>query len=160
MKTFNTHAGEVLVDDEDFDLLVRYYSAVPFTPKGKPFAVRLRIDGKDLYLHRILVRAEKGQIVDHINNNALDNRKENLRFVTKSQNQMNSVAKKSGLPKGVHFAKDRNKYVAQIKWMGSKIRLGQFDTVKEAEDAYLKAAEVYFGKYAHHISQAISNTVN
>lgn len=160
MKTFEKFGGTIIVDEEDSYLVEQFYSTIPFTPTGKPFAVRLRIGGKDLYLHRVLLSAEKGQIVDHINNNPLDNRKENLRFVTASQNQMNSVAKKNKLPKGVSFAKDRNKYVAQISWQGNKIRLGQFDTVKEAENAYLKAAKFYFDNYAHHVSQQNSHSFN
>jgi hypothetical protein len=40
--------------------------------------------------HRYVMMAEKGQIVDHINRNTYDNRRENLRFVTKAQNAYNT----------------------------------------------------------------------
>jgi hypothetical protein len=52
-------------------------------------------DGKRgcVYLHRYIVGAQPGQIVDHINGNILDNRSENLRVVTKSQNNRNRQKK-------------------------------------------------------------------
>lgn len=42
------------------------------------------------YLHRLIIGAEKGQVVDHINHNTLDNRKYNLRICTQSENKLNS----------------------------------------------------------------------
>lgn len=43
------------------------------------------------YLHRVLMNAKKGQIVDHINHNTLDNKRENLRIVTFAENRKNSL---------------------------------------------------------------------
>ena len=55
-------------------------------------------------LHRILMDAKKEQLVDHKNCNRLDNRKENLRFATKSQNGQNRKVK------GITYDKSRKKW--------------------------------------------------
>ena len=43
------------------------------------------------YLHRIIMNAKKGDVIDHINHDTLDNRRENLRIVTHSENKRNSL---------------------------------------------------------------------
>jgi len=51
--------------------------------------------GGSVMLHRVVMKAKKGQIVDHINGDTLDNRLENLRFVTSTQNHYNHIEKPS-----------------------------------------------------------------
>ena len=83
--------------------------------------------------------------IDHIDMNKANNRLENLRAATKSQNQANTLVRrdsKSGV-KGVRFDRKRNKYKALI--LGKQI--GRFDTVEEATAAYAKAAAIIFGEY-------------
>jgi len=53
------------------------------------------INGKQIPMHRFLMNAEKGQMIDHVNRNKLDNRRSNLRFCDKSTNGMNRVATKN-----------------------------------------------------------------
>ena len=86
-----------------------------------------------------------GQI-DHENRNKADNRIENLRIATKSQNQANVVKPNATGRKGVKMC--RGKPQAQIKLNGKHIHLGTFDTLDEAAHAYNKAAIRLHGEFA------------
>ena len=76
-------------------------------------------------------------VVDHINNNSLDNRIENLRVVTQQQNQWNKNAK------GYYWDKNAKKWHARIKINGEEKYLGLFDNEEDAHISYLNAKEVY-----------------
>ena len=96
----------------------------------------------EVYLHRILIGAKKGEIVDHINRNKLDNRIENLRIVTQSQNNLN---RKVSNPLGfAGIRKVGNKIRAFIHKNDKQIHLGYFFTVDEAVKARRIAYEQRF----------------
>ena len=79
--------------------------------------------------------------IDHIDQNSLNNAIDNLRHVTRSENQRNKKKQSnntSGLT-GVRFHKASGKWVAEIKVDGERIHLGLFDTQKEAEAVRLAA---------------------
>ena len=87
--------------------------------------------------------------IDHINGDRTDNRIENLRVVTRSQNQHNR--KGSNLTsqyKGVYWKKSNKCWVSQISYGGAKFYLGKFNDEKEAAVAYDKKATELFGEYA------------
>lgn len=92
-----------------------------------------------VFLHRKVLGTD--QMVDHINGNRLDNRKTNLRIVTKSQNQMNVNYL------GVYKHKDR--WQAKIKKNQKQLHLGLFTTFEEALYARWYAEKVLFGEYAY-----------
>jgi HNH endonuclease len=86
--------------------------------------------------------------IDHKNNNTLDNRWENLREATKTQNQINRRKyKDNGLPKGVRFHKGA--YAPQININGKSIYLGRYKTVEEALEVRLKAVQEHYGEFAN-----------
>jgi len=106
-------------------------------------------NGKTIYLHREILNAKKGQIVDHINRNGLDNRKCNLRFANKAINANNTKYHENSAIKlkGVTVRKDRNKkYRATIVFEGKQIYLGSYYTPEEAATSYDIAAVKYYGK--------------
>ena len=102
-------------------------------------------------MHRLIMRAPAGVIVDHINHNGLDNRKANLRFATieqNAQNQRKTRTKTSSRFKGVNRAKGPKVWQARIYHNKRSINLGHFSSEVEAAKAYDKAALVYQDKFA------------
>jgi hypothetical protein len=112
--------------------------------------IKARINKKDIYLHRyILNQTDPSIIVDHINGDKLDNRQDNLRFATKSQNSFNrkKSADKSSIYKGVSFNKNKNMWQSYTKMNGVKNVIGYFDTQKKAALEYDKLALVLYGDF-------------
>ena len=89
---------------------------------------------KLIELHRFVINAQKGQIVDHINRDTLDNRKANLRICTNSENLLKGKVRtnnKSG-QSGVWQSKRDNKWKAEIKINYKKISLGSYKRKRDA----------------------------
>ena len=79
--------------------------------------------------------------IDHINGNTFDNRIENLRDCSKSENQHNRALNKNNTSgvKGVSWCKQKNKWRCRINLDGSIAHIGFFETLHEAENAIKKA---------------------
>lgn len=95
-------------------------------------------NGKN-YIHRLVIKAKKGEIVDHINCNGLDNRIENLRIASRQMNKINSKSRDKSKFIGVSVLKDENRkkrYFAQVSENNKKKKLGYFFTAEEAAKAY------------------------
>lgn len=150
-KTINLTRNEVaLVDDDDFDKLKIYKWHIAKSKYGKCYAVKSDIHHGKIMMHRFILSAPPDLMVDHINGNGLDNRKENLRLCTATQNQRNrdkTKQNKSGY-KGVSFHQEKRKFIAQIQVNEISIYIGQYDDAKEAAKAYDEAAKKYFGEFA------------
>jgi hypothetical protein len=83
--------------------------------------------------------------MDHINGKRDDNRLINLRLATRSQNLANKLSgRNTGLPKGVHFMKNRGTWNAKI----NNKHIGAFRSVEEAAEAYRSEAIRIFGEFA------------
>lgn len=105
-------------------------------------------------MHRLILKPEQHELVDHINGDGLNNRRENLRICDRSQNAMNStlpVNSTSGY-KGVtrlpRLKKNGLQWMAQINCRGKHKTVGYFRTPKEAAQAYDKAAMELHGEFA------------
>lgn len=109
---------------------------------------RVKETGEKFYLHRFVMNASRNSVVDHVNHDLLDCRKQNLRFATISQNIMNQHKRKdnsSGV-RGVDFDKSRGKWCARISANKQRFQK-RFDTFEEAV-AYRKMLEdKYFGEF-------------
>ena len=94
-------------------------------------------------LHQVILGKVEGKEIDHRNHNELDNRKDNLRFVTRSQNNMNRLN-----VKGYRWHKKNRKWVATIQIDKKRINLGSFANEQEAKNARKKAEQKYFKEFA------------
>ena len=94
------------------------------------------------YLHRYIMNAQLGEIIDHIDGNKLNNQRSNLRICTQSQNCANRTAK------GYSFNKRDKRWFSRIEVNHKKIYLGTFNTEAEAKEAYNQAKIKYFGEFA------------
>lgn len=101
---------------------------------------------KMIYLHRHILGAKKGQQVDHINGDKLDNRKENLRIVSSSQNLQNKKYGGSSKFKGVHYRKDVKSWRVTIQVDGKTKHIGYFKDELEAAKAYDRVAKTIYGE--------------
>jgi len=151
MKCIELTRGMVaIVDDDVFAELAQYRWCFDgnYAVRRKKFP-----DGKSrkVYLHREIMGSPEGKEIDHKNRNKMDNRRENLRVCTSSQNHFNLTkfpSNKSGY-KGVHFSKQNQNWVAQISCEGKVKHLGSFQTAEEASRAYNTAALQLHGEFAN-----------
>lgn len=104
-----------------------------------------------VFMHRVIIGAEPGMRVDHINGDTLDNRRANLRTCTPAENNRNRRIRRadntSGY-KGVSWHAKRGKWHAHIRHEGRLRHLGYFDNPIGAAHAYDAAAIEMFGAFA------------
>ncbi len=105
------------------------------------------VKGHNTTMHQIILGKRKGKVIDHINHDRLDNRRQNLRYATKSQNAMNRGSI-TGITK-VLRANGVEKWVAQIMVNYKHISLGVFMDKQDAINARKQAEVKYFGKFAY-----------
>lgn len=105
---------------------------------------------KTILMHRILTGAEGKSQVDHKDMNKLNNRCDNLRVCSRSDNYANQKAYKTNTSgyKGVNYMPRIKKWVARVQVEGERIYLGVFSTKRDAAEAYNKAALQHFGEFA------------
>lgn len=156
MKEIQLTQGKVaIVDDEDFEELSKYKWWVC---NYRYASTIIKIEGKSKFIsmHRFILKLEDNpNFVDHINGNGMDNRKENLRLCSNSQNKMNAKKRsdhKNSKYKGVSFSKDpkRKKSPWRVKiTLNKKVVFSRyFSTELQAAKAYNEAAIKYFGEFA------------
>lgn len=162
MKEIKLTQGMVaLVDDEDFErinavswytircskgsgYMVRYYAVRNFRvrpgrhPKGRQ---------NRIWMHHLLLEKIPGYEIDHIDGNGLNNCKNNLRYVTHSENLMNgrkTTINKSSKFKGVSWCEKDKRWDSRIRREGHQFFLGHFNSEEEAAKVYDEAAKELF----------------
>ena len=154
-----------VVDAEDYEWLSQWKWRANVRGPEYVYAVRTHRetgpDGReikrDVYMHRELLGLEHGNRLmgDHIDGDTLDNRRTNIRRVTRTQNAMNQAASRSSTTgvKGVSWSKRKRRYIAHIRTGGRDVRLGYFRTLEEARAARRAADAAHFGKYSYEASR-------
>lgn len=149
---------ELFIYDEDTGVFTRRvavgrhgcYGAgvVAGTKSGHGYIV-IGVDSKRYLAHRLAWIYANGTCpkqLDHVNGNGEDNRLCNLRPATYSQNMSNTKPRASKYGRGIY--KNKSKYSVRINVDKKAIRLGTFETVEEAREAYRKGAKKYHGEFA------------
>ena len=140
-----------IVDDDDYYKVSKHIWCAKKSGGDIFYAIRREpMTGKHIYMHKQIILADSSVFVDHINGNALDNRKSNLRICTHRQNLCNqklSSANTSGY-RGVSWNKLCGKWHAYIKVKQKRIHLGVYKDKAEAARVYNDAAREYFGEFA------------
>jgi len=150
-----TKGKVAIVDASDYENLNKYKWTALKTPFNTFYAVRT-VKGKEknqrrmLYLHRVILDAKKGQFVDHVDGDGLNNTRKNLRLCTHIENSRNkglTVKNTSGF-KGVYWYKPLAKWQSYITNAGKRLHLGYFKDKKEAARSYDEAAKRLHGVFA------------
>lgn len=140
-----------LVDSEDYERLSKYkwyakkgpttYYAVR-NSKNPPYIIRM---------HREILGTKQEMETDHRNHAGLDNRKQNLRECTHTQNQQNRRPNRnsSSRHKGVSWDRRAKLWKVQIRHNKKKLYLGCFKDEEDAAKAYDNKARELFGEFAH-----------
>lgn len=150
-----TKGFKAVIDSEDL-VKVKDFKWVAFVRDAKKNKIYARAhikgsgrNGKQISLHRLIMDAPKGMVVDHIDGDTLNNKKGNLRVCLQAENARNSCsAYGSSRFKGVTLRKKINRWRAYIKKNYRQIHLGWFASEAEAAKAYNIAALKLFGSFA------------
>ena len=117
--------------------------------------VTTKINGQHWCVHKLIFLWHHGYVpeqLDHINRNTLDNRIENLRPATASQNASNRklFSNSTSKAKGVSWVSYRNKWFVYVDINKKRKNIGYFDDFEIAELVAIEAREKYHGAYANH----------
>jgi hypothetical protein len=141
------HGLFAIVDAADYEKLSKYkwYGCKIY---GRVYAARHDDKGRIRYMHREVVHAPKGTVVDHIDHNILNNRQCNLRVCTQAQNAANAGPR--GAASGyVGVYSNGRKWRGGITCRGKHYYLGQFDDPIEAARARDRMAYKLHGPFAY-----------
>ena len=150
-----TNAGDkFLVDDDTYAFLHNLTWSTHRDGPRKYALSNFRTGGgvrRTIRLHRIVTSAPRGMVVDHINGDTQDNRRENLRICTQTENLSHRVR----LPKhnktgviGVDWNVKLKKWKARINHNNKYVYLGLYANFDDAVAARKAAEKLYFGDFA------------
>lgn len=148
-----TNNQVAIVDEEDYEDMIKHNWCAAWDNHTKSYyALRTKVSNgrKTVRMHREIMNTPKNMETDHINHDTLDNRKQNLRIVTCSQNHMNQRLKPcTSKYKGVSLDEKAKKWKAQINFKGKNRHLRYLDEEEDAAIYYDVAAQLFFGEHAY-----------
>lgn len=146
-----TQGKIAIVDDEDYEFLSQWrwqYTG--------GYARRTVYHGRDengkrirdvVWMHRLIANPPDGMVVDHINGNEMDNRRDNLRVCTNKDNLRNQKRNKDYGYKGV-TKHSNHTWLVRLVYNKETIRIGVFSDEVASANAYNYYAQEYFGEFA------------
>lgn len=157
IKILLTQGKTAIIDNDDYKLVSKYKWHYADYLDGRGYAKTYNRGNKPhlLRMHRLILGAKDGEKVDHINQNTLDNRRENLRFVTQSQNMMNMKPRRTNKSGYKGVCRISNELYKHRPWLATtwkdckQVHIGYFTTAKEAAKAYNKKVSELHGEYAY-----------
>jgi hypothetical protein len=141
---YGKETARAIIDTEDFHFVKMY----KWHLDGKGYVSTFN-NKKYQSLHRLILNPEKNKVVDHINRNILDNRKNNLRICSQSENARNKgiCSDNSSGVTGVGWSKEKNMWRSYIGINHKNIHIGYYnnkeDAIKARKDMELK----HFGEF-------------
>lgn len=152
-RVFLTNGYVALIDSSDVSIVSGYNWSALVKPHTV-YAVRQAPRGGEtrplIWMHKEILSVPGDKIVDHEDNNGLNNRRKNLRPATHTENSCNRVRpsnNKTGY-KGVSFDSRSRKYRSVIRINGKQTHLGLFDDPADGYLAYCEAANDIHGQFA------------
>lgn len=150
-----TKGYSTLIDDEDYERVSPFLWSANVMRNGVYVQRSIRENKRrvTVFLHRFILNAPRGVMVDHADGNPLNNTRANIRLCSASQNSANArfVRNETGF-RGVQFMNRPNyqsrPYSARLKWQKKYLFLGYFDTAVKAAEAYDAKAKEVFGEFA------------
>lgn len=145
-----TQGKIAIVDDEDFERINKIkWSASKYNKNL--FRAIGKIKGKRVIMSRMIMNNPKGYLIDHIDRNALNNKKSNLRLCNHSQNAINSTKNKNNTSgfKGVWWNKNSEVWQSAIMHKNKRYRLGSFEKKIDAVNSYNNKAKQLFREFAY-----------
>lgn len=141
-----TQGYVTIVDDEDYEWLNqwRWYYKGGYAVRNIPDLTKPSKQ-TTMRMHRAILGATNGVLVDHRDKDRLNNR-----FCNQAENLRNrgrNANNKTGF-KGVSFDSEKGKFKAQIKSPQCKVHLGYYPTPELAHEAYIAAVQMYHGEFA------------
>jgi hypothetical protein len=151
MKEIKLNLGFVaIIDDDDYPNISLNKWFIDF--KGNvTYAVRNEMTlgkSRKIYMHRVVMGARKGQVVDHLDYNGLNNQKNNLRICTHGQNLQHHYSAWGELPY-IGVVRKREKFHARIVFNKERFCLGCYFTMEEAARVYDRKAIELYGEFAY-----------
>lgn len=153
----STDGVKFYVDDEDFENVNRYKWRTEIHGNTRRVCRKNCITknadwigASSTLLHRFILKAKKGKIIDHIDGNGLNNCRSNLRLCTHKENSRNTSSRKGSTSKylGVSLNRRNNKWLCQIQVDGKNKFLGYFIEEWIAAHQYNVFSKHFFGDFA------------
>lgn len=151
---FLEHKGitrTALIDLEDLPKVSKipgsWYAMDVGGQRGEKIYAGTTIGGVTIYLHKFVLRSVAGLVMDHINHDSLDNRKENLRNVTKARNGQNRKgAQRNNKSSGIRnvYPTRTGLWFVQLNKDGKTYRYGTYDTIETASKVAKEARKFHY----------------
>lgn len=147
-----TQGQIAIVDIDRYDELMSVSWFAAWAKGTQSFYAVSSVRGKRTYMHRLLAGDRDGYLIDHRSGNTLDNRVENLRHVTYSENNRNRKTKttnSSGII-GITWSKASRKWRVGITVNGKYRHVGRYVLLQEAIAARNAACAEHYGDFWRH----------